>query len=63
MKEIENFCGRLKSHDAALLVNGEGGNPDGDEAILTVGQSIIRVSDDVKEKFAIASAMDLLCGG
>ena len=60
MKELEDFCGGLKSHHAALLPDCQGGDPNRNEAVLAVGQSKIRVSDDVKEEFAVSPAMDLL---
>ncbi len=63
MKELEDFCGGLKSHHAALLPDCQRGDPNRNEPILAVGQSKIRVSDDVKEEFAVSPAMDLLCGG
>ena len=63
MKELEDFCGGLKSHHAALLPDSQGGDPNGNEPVLAVGQSKIRVSDDVKGEFAVSPAMDLLCGG
>ncbi len=62
-EKVEDFCGRLKSHRAALLANCERGNPNRDRAILAVRQSEVWVSKDVEEESAISPAMDLASGG
>ena len=63
MKELEDFCGGLKSHHAALLPDSQGGDPNGNEPVLAVGQSKIRMRDNVKEVLAVTPTMDLLGGG
>jgi hypothetical protein len=50
-------------HGTALLPEREGGNPDGDEAILAKGQTEIGMADNVKEEFSIAPSMNELILG
>ena len=63
MKEIEEFRGRPEPDNIGLLAYCQRGNPNWDEAILPVGQSRIRMGDDVKEKFPVPPAMHLMSGG
>jgi len=51
---VEHLRRTLKADDAAFLENGQGRDPDGDEAVLAKRQSIPRMPDDIKSKLAIA---------
>ncbi len=54
---VEHLRRTLKADDAAFLENGQGRDPDGDEAVLAKRQTEARVPDDIKSKFAIASGV------
>ena len=50
-------------NDAALLFQGQCGQPDWDEAILSIGQAEPRMSSDFKDEDAVVSGVDeLVCG-
>lgn len=62
MEEAQHLGAMRKLHRAALLLYRQCRDPDGNEAILTEGQSVVRMGDNVKEEIAIAPAMDELGG-
>ena len=49
-----------ETDNAAALANGQGGHPDGNEAVLTIGQSELGMAKDLKEKFSIFSGVKQL---
>ena len=52
-----------KTHHATLLENGEGSNPNGDEAVLTKRQSVLRMGDDFEGEIPVAPGVsELICG-
>ena len=51
-EEGEHLRGALKADDPAFLFQGERCNPNRDEAILTEGQTVVGVTEYLKEKFA-----------
>lgn len=57
IKVVEHLRRAPKADDAAFLENGQGRDPDGDEAILAKRQSIPRMPDDIKSTFAVASGV------
>ena len=54
---VEHLRRAPKADNAAFLENGQGGDPDGNQAILAKRQSIPRVPDDIKGKLAVASGV------
>lgn len=62
MEEGQHLDGVCKVDGAASLLDGEGGDPDGDQSVLAEGQAIVGMGNDVKEEFAIASTMNELGG-
>ena len=54
---VEHLRRAPKTDDSAFLENGQGRDPDGDEAVLAKRQSAPRMPDDIKSKFAIASGV------
>lgn len=61
-KKIEHLGGGMEMNLAGLLAQGELGHPNRNEAILTEGQPVVRMGDDVNEEIAVAPAMDELRG-
>ena len=51
-EEGEHLGGALKADDPAFLFQGERCNPNGDEPVLTEGQTVVGVAEYLKEKFA-----------
>jgi hypothetical protein len=54
-KKVEHLGSAVEMDDAALLPKGESGYPDGNEAVLSEGQSIIWMCNDVKEEVSVAT--------
>ena len=59
-EEVEHLSGALETNDAALLLNGEGRDPDGNETVLAEGQAEFGMSGDVEKELAVASRMNQL---
>ena len=57
VKEIEHLSGTMKANGATFLADGESRYPDGDEAVLPEGKSIIGVTGDLQEKFSVVPGM------
>jgi hypothetical protein len=47
---------------SALLENGEGGNPNGNETVLAKGKAKARMADDIQSKLAVAPGVSQLVG-
>jgi hypothetical protein len=63
MEKVEHLGGRIEMKLAGFLPQGERGDPDGNEAVLSERQSEVGMGDDVEKEFAVAPAMDEFCGG
>jgi hypothetical protein len=55
VKEVEHLRGSTKPHNPAALAKGKGCDPDGNEPVLTVGHSELRMGNEMKEEFAISA--------
>lgn len=55
VEKIEHLGGSAKPHNPAALAKGEGRDPDGNEPVLAVGHSILRMGKELKEEFAISA--------
>jgi hypothetical protein len=55
VKEVEHLGGSAKPHNPAALAKGEGCDPDGNEPVLTVRHSELRMGNELKEEFAISA--------
>jgi hypothetical protein len=60
LEEGQHLGGALKLHDAAFLLQGESGDPNGDEPVLAERQSEVRVAGDLKEEATVASSVNPL---
>lgn len=58
----EHLRGAFEATGPALLPQGQGCAPYGNEPVLAERQTKIRMRDDVEEEFAVASPMDELAG-
>ena len=56
-EEIENLGRGPEAHDPAALANGDGGHPDGNEPVLAVRESELRMTQYLKEKLSISSGV------
>ena len=61
-KIVEQSSRALEVNGAALLPEGHGGDQDGDQAVLPLGQTKSGMSRDLKEQVAIAPSVDELVG-
>ena len=59
-EKVEDVGGGSETDDPAALANGQGGHPDWNEAVLTVGQSELGMAKDLKEEFSISSGVKQL---
>src|SRR5207249_1002470 len=57
VKEGEHLGGTLKADSSALLFQGKRRNPNGDEPVLTEGQTVIGMAEYLKKKFAAVPRM------
>ena len=55
VKKVEHLVGSAKPHNPAALAKGKGCDPDGNEPVLSVRHSILRMSNELKEEFAISA--------
>lgn len=63
MKIVEQLRWALEVNHAAPLFQAQGGHPNGDEAVLSVGQAKLWVGRDLKDEGAVVSGIDeLVCG-
>src|SRR5215831_11027690 len=60
LEEVQHLSGSPEANGAALLLQGQGCDPDGDQAILSVGQAELRVGDDLKEELAAVTGVEEL---
>jgi hypothetical protein len=63
VEESEHLGSGSESDGAALLPQGQGGDPYGNEPVLAEGQSELRMADDVEKKFAAVPQMSELFAG
>ena len=63
VKIVEQLGWALEMNDAALLFDGQSGQPNRDEAILSVRQTEPRMSGDLKNQFSVAPGVDELVWG
>jgi len=59
-EEIQELSRALEADGTGLLLHGEGGDPDGNEAVLTKRKTEARVTGDIEEELAIASGVSEL---
>src|ERR1035437_6846420 len=59
-EKVEDVGCGSETDDPAALANGQGSHPDGNEAVLTVGQSELGMAKDLKEEFSISSGVKQL---
>ena len=63
MEIVEQLSWTLEVNDPGLLFYGQRGHPDGDQAILSIGQAESWMSCNLKDEAAVASGVDeLVCG-
>ena len=54
-EKIENLGGGPEAHDPAALANGDSRDPDGNEPVLAVRESELRMTEHLKEELSISS--------
>jgi hypothetical protein len=59
-EEIQDLSRALEADGTGLLLHGERGDPDGNEAVLTERKTEARVTGDIEEELAIASGVSEL---
>ena len=56
-EEIQHLSCTVEVNDTTPLLHGKGGDPDGDETILTKGQAKSRMTRDIEEELAVAAGV------
>jgi len=62
MEKIEDLGSCLEPDNGTALADGHSGYPDGEEPILAVRQTVLRMADDLKEEFSITPCVGQLMG-
>jgi hypothetical protein len=60
LDEVQHLSGGAETKGAALLLQGQGGDPDGNQTILSVGQAKLRVGCNLKKELAVVTGVQKL---
>lgn len=63
MKEIEQLGSGAEPYNAATLAQCQGGDPDWNQPVLTVGQAKLWMADDLEEEFTVTTGVGSLVSG